>query len=84
MGLISWLVVGGLAGWIGGMIMNTGSQGLLRNIIVGIIGAFIGGFVMNFFGGRGVTGLNIGSILVAIIGSVILLWLMKALGNNSK
>jgi uncharacterized membrane protein YeaQ/YmgE (transglycosylase-associated protein family) len=82
MGLISWLIVGGLAGWIGGKIMNTGGQGLFRNIITGVIGAFIGGFVMNFFGGQGVTGLNIQSILVAVIGSVILLWISKALQSN--
>ncbi len=79
MNFISWLIVGGLAGWIGSRIMNSGSQSLITNIIVGIVGAFIGGFVMSFFGGRGVTGFNIPSILVAIIGSVILLWLVKAL-----
>jgi uncharacterized membrane protein YeaQ/YmgE (transglycosylase-associated protein family) len=80
MGLISWLIVGGLAGWIGSMIMGTNErQGCITNIVVGVIGAFIGGFVMSFFGGRGVTGLNIPSILVAIIGAVILLWLVKAL-----
>jgi uncharacterized membrane protein YeaQ/YmgE (transglycosylase-associated protein family) len=80
MGLISWIVVGGLAGWIASMIMGTNErQGCLMNIIVGIIGSFIGGFVMSFFGGRGVTRLDIPSILVAIIGSVILLWIVKAL-----
>ena len=79
MNFISWLIVGGLAGWIGSRIMNSGSQSLITNIIVGIVGAFIGGFVMSFFGGRGVTGFNIPSILLAIIGSVILLWLVKVL-----
>jgi uncharacterized membrane protein YeaQ/YmgE (transglycosylase-associated protein family) len=82
MNFIAWLIVGGLAGWIGGKIMNTGGQGLISNIITGIIGAMIGGFVMNFFGARGVTGLNIPSILVAVIGSVILIWLLKALRSN--
>ncbi len=76
---ISWIILGGLAGWIGSKIMNTEGQGLFTNIIIGVVGAFIGGFVMNFFGARGATGLNIPSILVAVIGSVILLWLMKAL-----
>jgi uncharacterized membrane protein YeaQ/YmgE (transglycosylase-associated protein family) len=80
MGLLSWIIVGGLAGWIASMIMGTNErQGCLTNIIVGVIGAFIGGFVMSFFGGTGVTGLNIPSILVAIIGAVILLWIAKAL-----
>jgi uncharacterized membrane protein YeaQ/YmgE (transglycosylase-associated protein family) len=82
MNFIAWLIVGGLAGWIGGKVMNTGGQGLISNIITGIIGAMIGGFVMNFFGARGVTGLNIPSILVAVIGSVILIWLLKALRSN--
>ncbi len=77
---VVWVILGGLAGWIGSKIMSTEGQGLFTNIIVGIVGAFIGGFIMrNFFGGAGVTGLNIPSILVAIIGAVILLWLMKAL-----
>jgi uncharacterized membrane protein YeaQ/YmgE (transglycosylase-associated protein family) len=82
MNFIAWLIVGGLAGWIGSKIMNSEGQGLLTNIIIGVVGAFIGGFVMNFFGARGVTGLNIPSILVAVIGSVILLWLLKALRSN--
>jgi uncharacterized membrane protein YeaQ/YmgE (transglycosylase-associated protein family) len=79
MNFIAWLVVGGLAGWIGGRIMKTGNQSLLTNIIVGVIGAVIGGFVMNFFGSQGATRIDIYSILVAVIGSVILLWLLKAL-----
>jgi uncharacterized membrane protein YeaQ/YmgE (transglycosylase-associated protein family) len=78
--IIAWVVLGGLAGWIASMIMGTNErQGCFMNIIVGVVGAFIGGFVMSFFGGQGVTGLNIPSILVAIIGAVILLWLVKAL-----
>jgi uncharacterized membrane protein YeaQ/YmgE (transglycosylase-associated protein family) len=80
MGILSWIILGGLAGWIASMIMGTNErQGCLMNVIVGVIGAFIGGFVMSFFGGTGVTGLNIPSILVAIIGAVILLWLVRAL-----
>lgn len=80
MGLISWIILGGLAGWIASMIMGTNErQGCITNIIVGVIGAFIGGFVMSFFGGVGVTRLDIRSILVAVIGSVILLWIVKAL-----
>jgi uncharacterized membrane protein YeaQ/YmgE (transglycosylase-associated protein family) len=85
MGLVSWLIVGGLAGWIASMIMGTNErQGCITNIVVGVVGAFIGGFVMSFFGGQGVTGYNIPSILVAVIGAVILLWLVNALGSNKK
>ncbi|MGL4608453.1 MAG: GlsB/YeaQ/YmgE family stress response membrane protein [Trueperaceae bacterium] len=80
MNFIAWIVLGGLAGWIASMVMGTNErQGCFTNIIVGIIGSFVGGFVMNFFGGQGVTGFNIPSLLVAIIGAVILLWIVKAL-----
>jgi uncharacterized membrane protein YeaQ/YmgE (transglycosylase-associated protein family) len=80
MNFIAWAILGGLAGWIASMIMGTNErQGCFLNIIVGVIGAFVGGFVMSFFGGQGVTGFNIPSLLVAIIGSVILLWIVKAL-----
>lgn len=78
MGIVAWIVLGGLAGWIANMVMG-GKGSLVNNIVTGVIGAFIGGFVMSFFGGQGVTGLNIGSILVAVIGAVILIWLARAL-----
>lgn len=78
MGLLSWLIVGGLAGWIASKIMNTDhSMGLIANIIVGVIGAFVGGFIVGIFGGSGVTGFNVWSILVAILGAVVLLWVVK-------
>lgn len=79
MGIISWIIVGALAGWIASMIMGKNAQmGAIANIIVGIIGAFIGGFVANLLGMGGVDGINIWSILVAILGAVILLAIVKA------
>ena len=78
MGLISWIVIGGLAGWIASRFMGTDkSQGVFINIVVGIIGAFIGGFVMNLIGGQGVTGFNLWSFIVSLIGSIIFLWILK-------
>lgn len=78
MGIISWIVLGGLAGWIGSMIMGTdASQGIGLNILVGIIGALLGGAVFSFLGSYGVTGLNFYSLLVATIGSIIFLWLLR-------
>jgi uncharacterized membrane protein YeaQ/YmgE (transglycosylase-associated protein family) len=78
MGIIAWLVVGGLAGWIASIIMGkNASMGLIANIIVGIVGAFIGGFVLRFLGVDGVTGFNIWSILVAIGGACLLLFIVK-------
>lgn len=78
MGFIGWIVIGGLAGWLASKFMNTDKeQGILANIVVGIIGAFIGGFVVNLLGGDGITGFNIWSFVVAVLGSVILLWILK-------
>lgn len=79
MGIIGWLIIGALAGWIASMITGNNSRmGAGANIIVGIVGGFIGGLAMNLLGGSGVTGFNIWSLFVAIIGSVILLWIINA------
>lgn len=76
MGIIGWLVVGALAGWIASLIMKRGRQmGLLANIVVGVVGALIGGFVLQLFGVDGITGFNLWSILVAVIGACILLFI---------
>jgi uncharacterized membrane protein YeaQ/YmgE (transglycosylase-associated protein family) len=77
--IIAWIIVGGVAGWLASMVMKTNaSQGLLTDIIVGIVGGFIGGFVLNALGvGGAVTGLNLVSILVAFIGAVILLGILR-------
>ena len=76
MGILMWIVLGGMAGWIASMMMKSG-QGVLGDIILGIVGAVIGGFVMNLFGQSGVTGFNIYSILVSVVGAVILIWLRR-------
>lgn len=74
MGILSWIVLGGLAGWIASIIMKkNASMGIIANIVVGVVGAFIGGFVMSYFGGWAVTGFNIKSFVVALVGAVILL-----------
>lgn len=74
MNIVLWIVLGGVAGWIASMIMKTNAgMGAIANIVVGIVGALIGGFVMNFFGGSDVTGFNLYSLLVAVLGAVILL-----------
>lgn len=79
MGIIGWLIFGGLAGWIASKIMGTDAQmGILLNIIVGIVGAFLGGFLYsNFTGNTATFGLfDIGAWLTAIIGSCLLLFLV--------
>lgn len=73
MGLLSWIVVGALAGWIAGLIMKGSGSGFFMNIVIGIVGAFIGGIVMNLIGNVGVTGFNLWSLLVSVLGAIILL-----------
>lgn len=85
MGLIGWIILGGLAGWVASMIMgNDKQQGVFGNIIVGIIGAGIGGFVVSMIGGEGVTGFNIWSFVVALLGAIILLWLWRLITGGKK
>lgn len=80
MGILSWIILGALAGWLASMFMNTnGSMGLVTNIIVGIIGSMIGGFVMSYFNKSGVNNLNLYSLFVATLGSIILLAIVKAI-----
>jgi uncharacterized membrane protein YeaQ/YmgE (transglycosylase-associated protein family) len=78
MNILLWIIFGALAGWIASMIVKT-DQGLVVDIVVGIAGAFVGGFLFNQFGAQGVTGFNLPSILVAIVGAVVLLVIVKAL-----
>ncbi len=83
MGIIGWLIIGALAGWIASMITGNNKQmGAGKNILVGIIGGFIGGLVMNLLGGYGITGFNLWSLLVAVLGSVILLWIVNAFSRR--
>ncbi len=80
-GLIAWLVVGLLAGWLAGQFMKGGGYGILGDIIVGIIGAFIGGFVFSLLLPGSSVGL-IGSIVVAFIGAVILIAILRAVTGS--
>ena len=86
MGFISWIIVGALAGWIASMIMKTdASMGALANIVVGIIGAFVGGWIVSLFGIDVSSGaIRIESILTAVLGAVVLLAIVKALGGRGQ
>jgi uncharacterized membrane protein YeaQ/YmgE (transglycosylase-associated protein family) len=77
MNFLVWIIFGALAGWIASIVMGKNKKmGAIANIVVGIIGAFIGGFIMQFFGVQGVTGFNLPSLLVAIVGAVVLLFIL--------
>lgn len=79
MGIIGWLIIGALAGWIASMITkNNQNMGAVKNIIVGIIGGVLGGLVMNMAGGVGITGFNLWSLFVACVGAIILLLIINA------
>ena len=78
MSILVWIVFGALAGWVGSMIMGTsGQQGLIIDIVVGIIGASLGGYIMHYLGKGGVSGFNLYSFMVAVIGAVVLLAIVK-------
>jgi uncharacterized membrane protein YeaQ/YmgE (transglycosylase-associated protein family) len=78
MGLVAWLIFGAIAGWIASMIAGTNErQGCLLNIIVGIVGAFLGGFLYSLLTGRQLDfGFDVTSFIVAIVGAVILLFIV--------
>ncbi|HUC96315.1 MAG TPA: GlsB/YeaQ/YmgE family stress response membrane protein [Candidatus Saccharimonadales bacterium] len=86
MGIISWIVLGGIAGWIASLIAGTNArQGLLGNIAVGIVGGLLGGFILSLFGVNGITGFNLYSLLVALLGAIILLFIWSmTIGGGRK
>ena len=77
MGILSWIIVGGLAGFVASKLMKGTGSGLLMNIIIGIVGAFIGGLIVNLLGGSGVTGFNLWSFAVSVLGAVVLLGIVR-------
>jgi uncharacterized membrane protein YeaQ/YmgE (transglycosylase-associated protein family) len=69
MGILSWIMLGLIAGFIGGKIVNRQGHGFWVDILLGVIGAFVGGYLFSLFGKEGVTGLNLYSMLVAVAGA---------------
>lgn len=85
MSIIAWIVLGLIAGFIGSKIVNKRGEGLLRDIILGVIGAVVGGWLFHVFGAAGVTGLNLYSLLVAVVGAIVVLVIYHALtGKKSR
>ena len=79
MSVLAWFVLGLLAGFIGSKIVNKQGEGMFLDILLGIVGAIAGGWLFNTFGASGVTGLNLYGLLVAVIGSVVVLVVYNAL-----
>jgi uncharacterized membrane protein YeaQ/YmgE (transglycosylase-associated protein family) len=84
MGILAWIIFGAIAGWVASLIMNTDrEQGAVANVIIGIVGAIIGGLIARALGGSGVSGFNLGSLLVAILGAVVLLGVYKMVAHRT-
>ena len=79
MGILSWIVLGAIAGWIGSMLVNKSGEGLFRDIVLGIIGGIGGGWIFAAVGSTGVTGFNLWSLFVAVVGAVVVLALYHAI-----
>ncbi len=78
MSIILWIIFGAIVGWVASLVMGT-NDSLILNIILGIVGAMLGGWLMSFLGKSGVTGFNLYSMLVALLGAVILIAIVKAI-----
>jgi len=84
MGILSWIIVGLIAGWLAGMVMKGSGYGVLGNIVVGIIGALLGGYISTLlFDGVTVSGINLQSLLIATLGSIVLIFLLRLLPGRS-
>jgi uncharacterized membrane protein YeaQ/YmgE (transglycosylase-associated protein family) len=86
MSILAWIVVGLIAGWLAGQVMRGGGYGLLGDIIVGVVGGFIGGWLATsvFHIGAEVNGINLESILVAFVGAVVLLVVLRVLSGGGR
>lgn len=84
MEIVLWVIFGALVGWIASMIMNTNEeQGALANIVVGIVGAMIGGFIARQFGSEGVSGFNLSSFFIALMGAILLIGIVKLFAHDT-
>jgi uncharacterized membrane protein YeaQ/YmgE (transglycosylase-associated protein family) len=79
MSFVAWIVLGLIAGFIASKLVNRHGEGILLDIIIGIIGAVVGGWIMQAVGGTGVTGFNVWSLLVAVLGAIVLLLIAHAI-----
>lgn len=79
MSILAWIVLGLLAGFIGSKLVNKRGEGLMLDILLGMVGAVVGGWLFTAFGAAGVSGLNVYSLLVAVVGSVVFLIVYHAI-----
>jgi len=79
MSFVAWIILGLIAGFIGSKLVNKRGEGLILDIVLGVVGAIVGGWLFNTFGASGVTGLNLYSLLVAVVGAVVVLLVYHAI-----
>ncbi len=86
MGLLSWIVVGLIAGWLAGRVMKGGGFGLIGDIVVGVIGGLIGGFIASYFFhvGDPMSGIDLTSIVIAFLGAVLVLFVLRQVAGNRR
>ena len=83
MGIVLWIIFGAIAGWIASVVMKTNNrQGTLMDIVMGVVGAVAGGFLMGLVGQAGVTGFNLRSLVVAVIGAVVVIYIGRMIRNR--
>ena len=83
MSILAWIVLGLIAGFIASKIYVGSGQGFFMDIVLGIVGAVVGGYLFDMLGAGGITGFNIWSMLVAIVGAVLVLWIYHAVSGRS-
>jgi uncharacterized membrane protein YeaQ/YmgE (transglycosylase-associated protein family) len=84
MGIVSWIILGLIAGFIGSKIVDRQGQGFWLDIALGIVGALVGGFLFSLFGASGVTGLNIYSMIVAVVGAIVVMLIYNTLTGRRR
>jgi uncharacterized membrane protein YeaQ/YmgE (transglycosylase-associated protein family) len=82
MSILAWIVLGLIAGFVASKLVNRTGGSLVLDLLLGVVGAFVGGFLFTRFGAAGVTGLNLYSILVAIVGAVVVLFIYHAIAGR--
>jgi uncharacterized membrane protein YeaQ/YmgE (transglycosylase-associated protein family) len=84
MSILAWIVLGLIAGFIGSKLVNKTGEGVILDIVLGIVGAVVGGYLFSIFGARGVTGVNLYSLCVAVVGAVVVLLLYHAISGGAR
>ena len=81
MGILSWIILGLIAGWLAKFFMTIGSVGVVKTILLGIAGSLIGGYISTFLGWGSVSGFNFPSLIISVLGAILLIWIYRLIKN---